>query len=673
MTKRSRIDIIGQNGNDGIHYSESNSDLPTDYQKYIHTSRYARWQQESSKRETWPETVQRYFEYFNRSCKHTILDEDDWGYINSEVKPQVLDLSIMPSMRALMTAGKALDKDNVAGYNCAYLAMNRVRAFDEVLYILMCGTGVGFSVERQYINDLPEIPKELHETDTVIVVADSKIGWAKAYRELISLLYSGLIPHYDLSKLRPAGARLNTFGGRSSGPEPLHALLDFTVNTFRKAVGRRLNSLEVHDIVCKIADVVVVGGVRRSALISLSNLTDERMRHAKSGAWYTDNPERSLANNSVCYTEHPDVSAFLKEWRALYESKAGERGIFSRIAAKEHIQRLGRRDSEHDWGCNPCSEIMLRDREFCNLTEVVIRPQDTFDDLKRKVRNATILGTLQSSLTNFRYLTPKWKENCEEERLLGVSLTGIMDHPMLCGKGFDNAIESSQFCSDEDATLAKVLTKLKEVAIETNKVWAAKLGINPSCAITCVKPSGTVSQLVDSSSGIHPRFSQYYIRRVRSDNKDPLNKFLKDQGVPCEEDVTKPGSVDIFSFPMKAPLFSVLKNNISAIGQLNLWKVYAEYWCEHKPSVTIYVKENEWLDVAAWVYNNFNIMSGVSFLPHSDHIYKQAPYEEITEEQYNELVAKMPKIDWKAFDECEKSDNTTASQELACVAGACDL
>ncbi len=651
--KISRIDVIGQNGNEGLHYT---SPLPTDYQQYIHTSRYARWRDDLGRRETWPQTVGRYMNFWmTKDLSKPLLDIQTFDEINKAI----IDLEVMPSMRCLMVAGKALDKDNVAGYNCAYLVMNRVRAFDEILYILMCGTGVGFSVERQYINELPEVPKELHETDTTIVVADSKIGWAKSYRELISLLYSGLVPKYDLSKLRPAGTRLKTFGGRSSGPDPLGALFDFTINTFKKAVGRKLNSLEVHDIVCKIADVVVVGGVRRSALISLSNLTDERMRHAKSGAWYIDAPERALANNSVCYTEHPDVSAFLKEWRALYESKAGERGIFSRVAAKNHVARIGRRDAEHDFGCNPCSEILLRDRQFCNLTEVVVRPNDTLDDLKRKVRVASILGTLQSTLTDFRYISNKWKENCEEERLLGVSLTGIMDHRVLSGVDLN----------DPKAWLKE----LKNVCIETNKEWAARLGINPSTAITCVKPSGTVSQLVDSASGIHPRYSQYYIRRVRSDSKDPLTQFLKDSGVPMEDDLTKPGSVSIFSFPMEAPSSSVLRNDLTAIEQLELWKVYAEHWCEHKPSVTIYVRESEWLDVAAWVYKNFDIMSGVSFLPHSDHIYKQAPYEEITKEKYDELVAKLPKVDWDKFKEYEQGDNTTSSQELACTGGTCDL
>lgn len=650
--------------------------LPTDYAQYIHTSRYARWDDSLGRRETWQETVTRYISFW--IGKGLISKEAE------ELATSILNLEVMPSMRALMTAGKALEKDNVAGYNCAYLKMNRVRAFDEILYILMCGTGVGFSVERQYISELPEVPKELHETDTTIVVADSKIGWAKSFRELVSLLYSGLIPSYDLSRLRAAGARLVTFGGRSSGPEPLKSLFDFTINTFKKACGRKLNSLEVHDIVCKIADVVVVGGVRRSALISLSNLTDERMRHAKSGAWYTESPERSLANNSVCYTEQPDVSAFLKEWRALYESKAGERGIFSRDAARKHIQKLGRRDAGHDFGCNPCSEILLRDREFCNLTEVVIRPGDTLDDLKRKVRIATILGTLQSTLTDFRYLSQAWKENCEEERLLGVSLTGIMDHPILNGqlhKSGENHNKFFQYKLPElkdtigksGGMLGWALEELKNVCIETNKEWAGKLGINPSVAITCVKPSGTVSQLVDSASGIHTRYSSFYIRRVRSDAKDPLTSFLKNSGVPWEADVTKPGSVDIFSFPMAAPESSVLRNDLAAIQQLQLWKVYAEHWCEHKPSVTIYVRETEWLEVAAWVYKNFDIMSGVSFLPHSDHIYKQAPYEEITKEKYEELIQKMPKIDWSNFGSYEASDNTTSSQELACTAGACEI
>jgi ribonucleoside-triphosphate reductase len=641
------------------------SKMPTEYQGFLHLSRYARWRDDLGRRETWEETVERYIDFFyQKSIREDWNNEVDW----QELKKAIINLEVMPSMRALMTAGKALERDHVAGYNCAYLAVDRVRAFDEILYILMCGTGVGFSVERQAINKLPEVPEELHETDSTIVVQDSKIGWAKSYRELLAYLYSGLLPKWDMSKVRPAGARLKTFGGRSSGPGPLGDLFKFTVETFKHAKGRKLNSLEVHDIVCKIADVVVVGGVRRSALISLSNLTDERMRTAKSGSWWIDSGQRALANNSVCYTEHPDTGAFLREWLALYESRAGERGIFSRHAAKKHVANLGRRDPNHDFGTNPCSEIILRDREFCNLTEVVVRPNDSLDDLKRKVRIATILGTIQSTLTDFRYLSKQWKLNCDEERLLGVSLTGIMDHPLLSG-----AIDM-QDGTDNYHHLQIRLQELKEHSIETNKKYSKFLGISPSTSITCVKPSGTVSQLVDSASGIHPRYSEHYIRRVRADAADPIAKFMETAGFPCEPDVTKPEHVKVFSFPMEAPKGSVLRNDRSAIEQLELWKIYAKYWCEHKPSITVYVKPDEWVKVAAWVYENFDLMSGVSFLPHSEHIYQQAPYEELTKEQYDELVTKMPKgTDWTKLADLEKEDHTTASQELACTAGACEI
>lgn len=572
------------------------------------------------------------------------------------IRQALLDLDVCGSMRVAMTAGEALERDNVAGFNCSYVAVEDIRCFDEIMYVLMCGTGVGFSVERQFISKLPTVSEDFHDTDTTIVVADSKIGWAKAYRELVSLLYQGQVPKWDVSRVRPAGARLRTFGGRASGPQPLVDLFQFSVEVFKKAKGRKLNSLEVHDIVCKIADIVVVGGVRRSALISLSNLTDDRMRNAKMGQWWEENNQRALANNSVCYTEKPDIGAFLKEWTSLYESKSGERGIFSRDASRKIVARSGRRDANFEWGTNPCSEIILRSKQFCNLTEVVVRSGDTLDDLKRKVRLATILGTLQSSLTNFRYLGAAWKRNTEEECLLGVSLTGIMDHEML---------------SSGSEVLKLWLEEMKEVAIETNREWASKLGINPSTAITCVKPSGTVSQLVDSASGIHPRYSSYYIRTVRTDKKDPLYQFLKDQGVPVEDSIGKEESTAVFSFPMKAPEGSVMRDDMSAIDQLELWKVYAEHWCEHKPSITVYVREEEWLDVGAWVYKHFDLISGVSFLPHSDHVYKQAPYQEITEEVYNDLVAKMPKIDWDSL--VEFDDNTEGAQQLACVSGSCEI
>lgn len=649
--------------------------LPSDYQAYIHTSRYARWLPEFNRRETWEETVGRYGTFFGER-----VPDKDLKHLE-EALDAVRNLEVMPSMRTLMTAGKALERDNVAGYNCAYCSVDNLRVFDEAMYVLMCGTGVGFSVERQFINNLPEIAEEMHETDTCIVVADSKIGWAKAYRELLSMLYNGQIPKWDVSKVRGAGEPLKTFGGRASGPEPLVDLFNFSIEVIRNAEGRKLTSIECHDLMCKVADIVVVGGVRRSALISLSNLTDERMRVAKSGSWWTDNPQRALANNSISYTEKPDIGIFMKEWESLYESKSGERGIFNREAAKRSAAISGRRDTEHEFGTNPCSEIILRSKQFCNLSEVVVRSGDTFEDLKRKVKLATILGTLQSTLTNFRYLSSAWKRNTEEERLLGVSLTGIMDHPVLSGsKKWVNTEEDSEWphVVDEEGytpiQLEDTLNELKEVAIETNKEWSKKLGIPQSTAITCVKPSGTVSQLVDSSSGIHPRYSEYYVRTVRQDKKDPLADLLIAQGLPYEDDVMKPDSTYVFSFPMKAPSGSIMRDDRSAIEQLELWKIYQEAWCEHKPSITVYVREEEWMEVGAWVYKHFDAVSGVSFLPHSEHSYKQAPYQEITEEEYNELKEAMPKkVDFSALVEHEAEDTTTGLKEYACTSGGCDI
>jgi len=561
-------------------------------------------------------------------------------------------------MRCLMTAGEALKRENVSGYNCSYIAVDTLRAFDEMLYVLMNGTGVGFSVERQYVTELPVINDEFHDTDTVIVVSDSKLGWAKALRELIFLLAAGQVPQWNLSRVRPSGAPLKTFGGRASGPQPLEDLFHFCIEIFRNAAGRKLTSLEAHDICCKIAEVVVVGGVRRSALISLSNLSDDRMRHAKAGRWWESNVQRALANNSACYTEKPDMGIFMEEWKSLYESKSGERGIFNREAAKKQSAKNGRRDPDHDFGTNPCSEIILRDREFCNLSEVVVREDDTEETLLEKVRNATIIGTWQSTLTNFRYLNRKWGENCEEERLLGVSMTGIMDNELTNGK---------------KGNLPELLKKLKQEAVNTNAKWAKKLGIPQSAAITCVKPSGTVSQLTDSASGIHARHNPYYIRTVRADKKDPLAKMMFDAGFPVEDDVTKPEHTYVFSFPVKGPAKGVYRKEMSAIDQLEIWKVYQENWCEHKPSVTVSVKETEWMSVGAWVYDNFDMMSGVSFLPMSDHTYRQAPYQDCSKFEYQELVKKMPEVDWSKLSEYENADMTSGSQELACAAGACEI
>jgi ribonucleoside-triphosphate reductase len=619
------------------------------YQQYIHKSRYARYLPNHNRREHWGETVFRYTNYwFNKGLIDKETEDLLWAAI--------FDMQVMPSMRALMTAGEALDRDNVAGFNCSYIAVDSPRAFDEMMYILMCGTGVGFSVERQYIAKLPEVAEDFYDTDTIIHVSDSKIGWAKAFRELLSLLYSGQVPKWDVSRVRPAGAPLRTFGGRASGPEPLVSLFRFSVDLFKGAAGRKLTSLECHDLCCKIAQIVVVGGVRRSALISLSNLSDDRLRRAKHGQWWVDQPQRGLSNNSACYTEKPEFDQFLSEWAALYESRSGERGIFSRVASQKQAARNGRRDTNFEFGTNPCSEIILRPNQFCNLSEVVVRPNDTLEDLKHKVRVATILGTLQSTLTDFRYLRNTWAVNTKEECLLGVSLTGIMDHWLL---GNPNSKD-----------LEKWLTAMKETAIETNKEWAAKLGINQSTAITCVKPSGTVSQLVNSSSGIHGRYSPYYIRRVRADSRDPLCATLEAAGVPVETDVTSP-TTKVFTFYQKAPEGSVMASKQSAMDQLKLNSLYQNYWCEHKVSQTVYYKDSEFLEVGQWIYNNFDEVSGISFLPFSEHTYQQAPYEEITEEAYLVGVETMPKeIDW---DIQEMSDNTEGAQTLACVGNACEI
>ena len=626
------------------------------YQSFIHKSRYARWLEEEGRRETWEETVHRYVDFFKE--REQLNNEE-----GQELFDAIQAMEVMPSMRCMMTAGEALKRDNVAGFNCSYLHIDHPRAFDELMYVLMCGTGVGFSVERNFITKLPEVAETFHKTSSTIVVSDSKLGWASAFRELIAMLYAGKLPQWDMSRVRPAGARLKTFGGRASGPEPLEDLFRFCVNIFQKAAGRKLTSIECHDVVCKIADIVVVGGVRRSALISLSNLSDQRMSKAKSGAWWENEGQRRLANNSVAYTEKPDFEAYLNEMKNLYESKAGERGLFSRIAAQKIAARNGRRDATHDFGTNPCSEIILRSNEFCNLSEVVVRSDDTLETLKKKVRIATIIGTLQSTLTDFRYLRVRWKRNTEEEALLGVSLTGIMDHDVLGGK---NGTAKSPM-------LASWLEEMRDVSIETNKEWAAKLGVNQSVAITCVKPSGTVSQLVDSASGIHPRFSKHYIRRVRSDKKDPLALYMEQAGFPVENDVMSASSV-VFSFPVKAPETSTCVKEVGAMEQLALWKTYQNHWCEHKPSVTVYYTDSEYLQVAQWIWDNFDMCSGISLLPTSDHVYQQAPYEDISAEKYDELVAAMPQnVNWEELSQFEKEDNTTGSQELACVGGACEI
>jgi ribonucleoside-triphosphate reductase (thioredoxin) len=617
-----------------------------DYQQFIHRSRYARYLEDKGRRETWEETVGRYME----NVVGSKVEQD----VADQIRKAILNMEVMPSMRGLMTAGKALERDNVALFNCSYIPCDHPRAFDEAMYILMCGTGVGFTVERQDISKLPVVSDEMHDTGTTIVVEDSKLGWSKAFKELVSMLYAGQVPKWDVDKVRPAGARLKVFGGRASGPEPLISLFKFCVKTFKGAVGRRLTSIECHDIMCKIGETVVVGGVRRSALISLSNLSDDRMRNAKSGAWWENNPQRSLANNSVCYTEKPDMLAFMKEWQAMYESQSGERGIFNRIAAKKQAGKNGRRDTNYDFGTNPCSEIILRPYQFCNLTEVVCRADDTFESLKRKVELATILGTIQATFTDFRYLRSIWKRNTEEEALLGVSFTGLMDSPLK-----DMYYESSD-----------QLEALKKHAVEVNKLWADRLGINQSTAITCVKPSGTVSQLVDSASGLHPRFSDFYIRRVRNSINDPLTQFLASQGVPWEMDKVSPNTA-VFSFPQKSPDGAVCKDGLTAIQQMKYWKHIQDNWCEHKPSITVYYGADEYMELGAWVWEHFDEVSGVAFLPRLEHTYEQAPYEEITKEQYEQLKETMPSIDWSKFTESE--DNTEGSQTLACFGSSCEI
>ena len=626
--------------------------LPTDYQNFIATSRYARWLDDEGRRETWSETVTRYVDYMSEKVG---IDENT----SNEIWAAIHNLDVMPSMRALMTAGPALDRDNTAGYNCSYLPVDDIKSFDEAMYILLCGTGVGFSVERQYVDKLPEVPDVLVDSQTTIVVRDSKEGWARAFRMLIALLYAGEIPTYDVSMIRPAGARLKTFGGRASGPAPLVDLFKFTINMFKEAKGRKLSSYDCHSIMCKVGEIVVVGGVRRSAMISLSNLSDIRMRHAKTGQWWETAPHMALSNNSVVYTDKPDSETFLREWTSLVESKSGERGIFNRVSAKKQAMKNERRDPNYDFGTNPCSEIILRPHQFCNLTEVVIKDGDKDDDIEKKIRIATILGTAQATLTDFPYLRKIWRTNTEEERLLGVSLTGIMDN-----------IHTNCNLVDMD----KRLPRYKQVAINTNKEFAKKFGIQESTAITCVKPSGTVSQLCDSASGIHARHSKYYIRTVRGDNKDPLTKFMIDQGVPSEPCVMKPDTTTVFSFPMKSPKGSRIRDELSAIDQLNIWLIYQEHWCEHKPSITVTVRENEWLDVGAFVFKHFDKMSGVSFLPHSDHVYQQAPYQECTEDEYNDMLSKMnTRINWSKLRDYEVSDTTSGSQTMACSGDSCEV
>ena len=630
------------------------------YENFIALSRYARWLEDENRRETWGETVDRYFKFM------VIQLREKHGYVPDdrtleELRDAVFNRNVMPSMRSVMTSGPALERENVSGYNCAFLPVDNARSFDEAMYILMCGTGVGFSVEYKYINKLPVLPETLEKSNTVVSVGDSKEGWAKAYREFLSLLWAGQIPQIDVSKVRPAGARLKTMGGRSSGPQPLVNLFDFTVQIFKGALGRNLKPIECHDIMCKIGEVVVVGGVRRSAMISLSNINDIEMAAAKAGNWWESNSQRSLSNNSVAYSRKPEMAQFIAEWKSLYDSKSGERGIYNVAAAQAQAAKYGRRSPDIHYGTNPCSEIILRPYQFCNLSEVVLREKDTIEDVKNKVRLASILGTWQSTLTDFKYIRKIWKDNTEEERLLGVSLTGQFGHKFFSGQ-------------ENLKVLAEVLDNLREYAVTTNVVEAEKIGIPASAAVTGVKPSGTVSQLVGVSSGMHPWHSEYYIRTVRGSKNDPISSFLKDAGIPAEDDVMKPNDTYVFSFPVKAPSHAITRDKLTALQQLEIWLTYQRHWCEHKPSITVSVKEDEWMEVGAWVYKHFDEVSGISFLPYSEHTYVQAPYQEVTKDQYQELLDKMPKnIDWNALSLYELEDTTTGTQALACVSGECEI
>lgn len=653
--------------NSNIKHVFENSDNPFNktsnplFSEYIHLSKYSRWLENEKRRETWPDSLSRWYEFWSDHLDSMDISDSNRKKLKNDLVTAVehiYNLQTMPSMRSLMTAGKALVRDNVAGYNCAYLAVDDPRAFDETMYILMVGTGVGFSVERQFINKLPTVAEEFYSSDTVIKVRDSRIGWASAYRELISLLYAGKIPEWDTSKIRPKGEILKTFGGQASGPEPLNRLFQFTIQTFKNAAGRQLNSIECHDLMTSVGDCVVSGGVRRSALISLSNLSDDRMRNAKTGQWYVHHPNRGLANNSAVYTEKPDFEVFLDEWASLYKSKSGERGIFSRVAAQNQAKKNGRRDHTQIQGTNPCSEILLRSCQFCNLSEVVVRPEDKQSDIKAKIEVATIIGTLQSTLTDFRYLRRIWRKNTEEERLLGVSLTGVMDHPVL-RQPTDKSVEW--------------LESFRSTAVEVNKKYAKMLGINQAAAITCNKPSGTVSSLVDSASGIHPRFDQYYLRTVRANKTEPIAQYMIDKGFYYEEDAMKPDQGYVFFFPMKAPKESICADKVGAIDQLKVWELYNDHYCEHKPSLTAYYTDDEFFEVGQYIWNNFEKLTGVSFLPYSDHAYVQAPFISITKEEYEKWMKAMPDTDFSELSSYESEDHTEGSREFACTADGCSI
>ena len=630
--------------------------------EFVYLRTYARWIEHEGRRETWIETIDRYLSFMRENLGEKLTKED-----YSELRQALLKQEVMPSMRLLQFAGDAARKTNVCAYNCSYIAPSCVEDFGEVMYVSMCGTGVGFSVESQNVEALPQIEYQGGEKLATHIVADSKEGWCDALVLGMNTWYQGKDIEFDYSKLRPAGARLKTFGGKSSGPEPLQALLDFTRSKILSRQGRRLTNINVHDILCKIGEIVVAGGVRRSAMISLSDLDDEKMRHAKDGQFYMLQPQRSIANNSAVYLEKPTQEVFLSEWLALVKSGSGERGIFNRgslieTLPKRRVDLLKEKGLIHGdritgiIGTNPCAEIILQSKQFCNLSEVVARSDDDEKSLLRKIRLATLLGTYQASLTYFPYLSKAWQDNCEKERLLGVSITGQWD----CQAVRDN----------------NVLDKLKQAAIDANKEYAKRFNVNASTCITCVKPSGTVSQTVDSSSGMHPRHAPFYIRRIRISASDALFKMLKKQGVPYHPEVGQSemdATTFVLDFPVKAPTNAVCKDNLTALEQLEHWRLVKENYTEHNPSVTISVGEDEWLQVANWVYQHWDIIGGLSFLPRFDHVYQLAPYEAITEEEYNALLKRFEQLDFAQLFAYEHSDTTEVKRELACVGGACEI
>lgn len=627
----------------------------TPYQDFIFYRTYSRWNDDLGRRETWQETVDRYMSFMRKNVGDKLTFEE-----YQEIREAILKHEVMPSMRLMWGAGGPTARCNVSAYNCSYLAIKELRDFAETLYLLCSGTGVGFSVEKAAVDQLPVVQPQKGVPSKYFVIDDSKEGWAEALHDCLHALFNGEDAIFDFSQIRPAGARLKTMGGRAAGPQPLMDLLEFTKEVVLARQGKKLRPIDVHDIMTKIGEIVVAGGVRRSAMISLSDLEDAEVQHAKDGRFWEHSAHRALANNSAVYKQKPTREEFLSEWDALRKSGSGERGIFNRGSLTEQVpaRRL------FEWngvvpalaGTNPCGEIVLKDKQFCNLTEIVARAEDTEETLLKKARIATILGTYQSTLTDFKFLSSEWKRNCEDERLLGVSITGQWDSP---------AVRDEQ-----------VLTRMKHVAQDTNSEYAKRFGINPSTAITCVKPSGTVGQLVNASPGLHARYSEYYLKRVRISVTDPLFKMLRDLGVPSHPEVGQGESTAntfVLDFPIASPQGAVTADKLSAIAQLEHWLMMKRSWTEHNPSCTIYIKDGEWEQVRDWIYEHWDLVGGLSFLPYEDHVYELAPYTPISKEEYEKLASLFPKIDFSVLTRYEKDDETTGAQELACVAGGCEL